>query len=342
MGISIEQYRISIGCHTNSCTKSSLFFWLFIFPKFVEIFVIQLLLKLSNDIDPNPGPITICQANVQSLMSLPQGTPRTIGNRPPKLLEIESLVKRESIDILCLSESWLNDNYSDNDISIADMPLVYRRDRGSRGGGVLVYASTNIVIKPLKDIQPTNSEIICLDIQLPDSQNKHILMSQCYRPDDRGIMDFASDLYDIYEYSNRHKYYMNIFIGDFNGRNSNWWVHDTTNVEGEILHAFIDNINCSQLVDFPTRFRGTSASCLDLLITDRDQLICNIHNASPIGKSDHTPIIFYLKSNYPKIQKIERNIWNFKKGDFGKLNRHLLALDWDIILNTSDINIATK
>ncbi len=284
----------------------------------------------------------ICQANVQSLMSLPQGTPKNAGLRPPKLLEIESLVKDQSIDILCLSETWLNTNYSDDDVAIANMPNVLRRDRGSRGGGVQIYTTANIVTKRLRNIEPTGSEILCLDIQLPDCPTKHILLSQCYRPDDRNIMDFVSDLYDIYEYSTSNNYFMNIFVGDFNGKHSNWFAQDKTNTEGEILNAFFDNINCSQLVDFPTRFRGTSASCLDLLITDRDRLITNVHNSSPVGKSDHSPVIFNLQSSYPKNTKIVRNIWNFKQGDFDSINLHLTNLNWDRILDTSDINVATN
>ncbi len=342
MGISIEQYRICIGCHTNKCNKSLLYFWLFIFPKYLEIFVVKLLLKLSNDIESNPGPIKICQANVQSLMSLPQGTPRSHHIRPPKLTEIETLVKSESIDILCLSETWLNANYSDNDVAIADMPLIYRRDRGSRGGGVQIYASSGIVTKRLQNIEPTESEIICIGIQLPSPQDKHILLSQCYRPDDRDMVEFASDLLEIYEYSNRNKYFLNLFIGDFNGKHSNWFTKDVTNAEGRILQSFIDNVNCTQLINFPTRFRGASMSCLDLLICNRDRLISNIHNSSPIGKSDHSPIIFELKSNYPKNITITRNIWNFKKGDFENLNNHLFNLDWDRILDTLDVNVATN
>ncbi len=342
MGISIEQYRICIGCHANSCNKSLLYFWLFIFPRFIEIFVIQLLIKLSNDTNPNPGPITICQANVQSLMSLPQGTPRNAGLRPPKVLELEYLVKNQSIDILCLSETWLNNNFSDKDVAIAGMSQVYRRDRCSRGGGVQIYASANIVTKRLRHIEPINSEILCLDLQLPDFPDRHILLTQCYRPDDRGVVDFVCDLLDIYEYSTQNKYYMNIFVGDFNGKNSDWFIHDVTNNEGSILNGFFDSINCSQLVNFPTRFRGTSASCLDLLVTDRDGLISNIHNSSPIGKSDHTPVIFNLKSHYPKNKKIERNIWNFKNGDFESLNLHLINLDWDRMLDILDIDVATN
>ncbi len=164
MGISIDQYRIVIGCFTGKCSRNSLFFWHFIFPKFIELYVILLLQKLSNDIESNPGPIKVCQANVQSLMALPQGIKKIPGIRPPKLIELETLVQSEAIDILCLSESWLSTDYTNKDIAIGNMTQIYRRDRGSRGGGVIVYAQDSLVIERLKPIEPPESEIICLSV----------------------------------------------------------------------------------------------------------------------------------------------------------------------------------
>ena len=106
MGISIEQYRAAVGCFTSKCTKDILFFWFCIFPRYVELYISKLLLKLSNDVESNPGPIKLCQANVQSLMALPQGASRINSLTPPKIIELEALVQSELIDILCLSESW--------------------------------------------------------------------------------------------------------------------------------------------------------------------------------------------------------------------------------------------
>ncbi len=342
MGISVEQYRIAIGCHSNSCSKCALFFWCFIFPRFIEIYVIQRLIRLSNDVHQNPGPIKLCQANVQSLMALPQGTPRNANIRPPKLLEMEIICNTESVDICCISESWLTNNFSDDDIAIAGLPQIFRRDRGARGGGVVVYASNRVVVKRKHEIEPADSEIICLDVHVANSTNKHILLAQCYRPDDRDMMDFLVDLMNIYEFSLRNHYFVNLFVGDFNGKNSSWFPHDKTNSEGGLLQAFIDNINCNQMVNFPTRFRGDKASCLDLIICDKPNFVDNISSVSPVGKSDHAPILFDLQFGHSKNKTFIRHIWNHKKGDYENFNRHLLNMDWDTILNVDDINVATN
>ncbi len=342
MGISVEQYRISIGCHNSKCSNSLIFFWTFIFPRYIEIYLMQRLIQLSNDVELNPGPIRICQANVQSLMALPQGAPKNSNLRPPKLLELEMLTKSKEIDVLCLSESWLTDNHSDENIIISGLPQVFRRDRGSRGGGVTIYANNRVVINRLQHIEPTESEIICLDIHMANSPNKHILLAQCYRPDDRDMVDFVNDLVDIYDYSIRNQYFMNLFLGDFNAKNSSWFSQDKTNIEGRILQSAIDNLNCAQLVTFPTRFRGDKASCLDLIICDKPNLIENIFSLSPIGKSDHTPVLFDLKVKHPKNTVVFRHIWNHKKGDYENFNKHLVNIDWNQILDINDIDTATN
>ncbi len=102
---------------------------------------------------------------------------------------------------------------------------------------------------------------------MPNS-NKHILVTHCYRPDTRNVMDFSSDLIDVHDFALKNNYFMSVYVGDFNGKNDCWYINDKTNTEGSILQNVIENMNCTQLVDFPTRFRNDKASCLDLVITN--------------------------------------------------------------------------
>ncbi len=197
----------------------------------------------------------------------------------------------------------VNKNTVIKDITIGNMTNICRRDRGSRGGGVIIYARDSLVIKRLDNIEPLGSEIICLDVQMPNSP-KHILLKQCYGPDTRDVLDFSIDLIDIHDYAVQNNYFMSVYIGDFNGKNDRWYVLDKTNTEGSILQSAFENMNCVQIVNFATRFRNDKTSCLDLLITNRDNLISDLHTSSPIGKSDHVPIIFEINCKYPKIKKV--------------------------------------
>ena len=76
-------------------------------------------IKISNNI------AIICDLNVQSMM--------------PKIDELRcTLSSIQRPMIFGLSETWLNSSITDREISMPSYDL-HRRDRGSRGGGVLLY-----------------------------------------------------------------------------------------------------------------------------------------------------------------------------------------------------------
>ena len=69
--------------------------------------------------------MTIAHINVRSLF--------------PKLDEIRWLTEELVLDIVCMSESWLNSNILDEDISIPEYSII-RNDRGDKtGGGVSCF-----------------------------------------------------------------------------------------------------------------------------------------------------------------------------------------------------------
>ena len=86
----------------------------------------------NSSIDNEPSPISedkssvlLCHLNVQSLM--------------PKMDEVRAvLMEARRPVILGISETWLDSSISDGEIKIQGYNH-YRRDRGNRGGGVLVY-----------------------------------------------------------------------------------------------------------------------------------------------------------------------------------------------------------
>lgn len=50
--------------------------------------------------------------------------------------------------VITLSETWLNINISDEEVKLDDYVLL-RNDRGSRGGGLLTYVSSNLTAELL-------------------------------------------------------------------------------------------------------------------------------------------------------------------------------------------------
>ena len=54
-----------------------------------------------------------------------------------KLSKLQSFVYASDFNVLCITETWLSDHISDGEILPSDFVL-YRKDRPSRGGGVLI------------------------------------------------------------------------------------------------------------------------------------------------------------------------------------------------------------
>ena len=60
-----------------------------------------------------------------------------------KLTHLQSLVYSECLDIIAVTESWLSEPVLNNEILPTDY-TIYRRDRSSRGGGVLLCVNQSI------------------------------------------------------------------------------------------------------------------------------------------------------------------------------------------------------
>ena len=96
----------------------------------------------------------------------------------PKIEEIRQLVKQLKIGVICLTESWLDETISDEEIAINNYCIV-RKDRNRKGGGVCVYVRSEVAFNCRDDIA-SDLEIVWMDICLP--KTNPILLGACYRP----------------------------------------------------------------------------------------------------------------------------------------------------------------
>ncbi len=106
MGVSLSQYRAAIGhfyLKINSVFNSNTYHWSLIhLSLFFSWYISQRKLMLSNDIGRNPGPVTnynpikICHTNVRSIVAELDSNYKRLNERPPKVIELESLVQDNS------------------------------------------------------------------------------------------------------------------------------------------------------------------------------------------------------------------------------------------------------
>ena len=122
--------------------------------------VISLLLLLCNDIHPNPGPlsnnsrcelrnISIVNMNVNSLRNKTELISTELGDH----------------DIICITESRLNNTVSSSDITIDNFinPEAFRKVRlTDSGGGILIYIRNTLLGRRRLDLEVPEVESVCL------------------------------------------------------------------------------------------------------------------------------------------------------------------------------------
>ena len=91
-----------------------------------------------------------------------------------KISELRYIAIRTRAAVITLSETWLDDSVTDNEISIND--CMVRLDRNRNGGGACMYIRKDISFSHRK----LGLEILWCDILLPKS--KPIVVGACYRP----------------------------------------------------------------------------------------------------------------------------------------------------------------
>ena len=223
-----------------------------------------------------------------------------------KFIFAESIAK--AFDLFLISESKLDSSFPMNQFHIFDFK-VFRLDRNRFGGGLILYINENIPCRPLNDL-PTfpNLELIAIEIH----QNKRRwLFIGIYKPPSKSEREFTNRLSSIIDYYSP-KYENLILIGDFN-----------LSIENQHLNALIQAYNLNNLINKPTCFQSNTATCIDLILTNKKDSF-KLSNTFEAGISDHHKLVStILKSGSfkgtPKI-KIYRS---YKKFELENLNRIL-------------------
>ena len=98
----------------------------------------------------------------------------------PKIDLLRAWVAQHNPQIITLSETWLHNYISDHEINLVNYTL-YRSDRGSRGGGVATYVSSDLIAELITPtVEPNYFE--CLFVKIIFNQNKYITVGNVYRP----------------------------------------------------------------------------------------------------------------------------------------------------------------
>ena len=78
----------------------------------------------------------------------------------PKVDDIKLLNFDKQLDFLCFYETFLNDSFSDHELSINNYNM-FRRDRGAIGGGLVIYVKDIYHCTRITDLESISLDCIC-------------------------------------------------------------------------------------------------------------------------------------------------------------------------------------
>ena len=249
-----------------------------------------------------------------------------------KVSELELISKNTNAAIIAITETWLDESYTDDSIKIEGYNII-RRDRDGHAGGVCAYIREDLAYNYRTDLNSVDLEDLWLEILLPKS--KPLYVGVCYRTNNNthfleclettlSMLRTDCDL---------------VLLGDFNicllkNKNKN---NSKLHREYKQLLTFF---GCKQIIDKPTRITEHSSSLLDHIIINNSYKIYQ-SGVLNVGLSDHLMTFCSRKIIRGQIGKHNtvkiRSLKHYSTHDFLIKLRNV---NWAAVTNCININEA--
>lgn len=220
-----------------------------------NLYVVISALLLSGDISDNPGPerarsgarpilsvgskgqcrsVTCLVINAQSLKSINKADGKKVCN----LFCFQELVQSEQADVVWATETWLT-SFVENKEILPSGYAIYRRDRGSRAGGVLLAVKANSFSSCREIADLNDSDLETVSVELTTKSKAKILACCCYRTP-TPEKDW-SDKLNIYLAKCSSRYGNMLIAGDFNLPEIHWESPERSKGVDEV--AFVEQLS---------------------------------------------------------------------------------------------------
>ena len=188
------------------------------------------LLIMSGDIELNPGPKSISELRVIHINT------RSLRNKTD-LIDAEY----QDIDILTISETWLSESISNDQILLTNFHPPIRLDRENEAfGGVAIYVKNNLCCKPRRDLHVDGLEAVWIETRVDQTR---LLVGSFYRPPNSNVNYWSLIKESISNVNNLAVQFL--ILGDFNT--------DFINIPSPHFLDILNQYNLTQLVSEPTQ-----------------------------------------------------------------------------------------
>ena len=243
-----------------------------------------------------------------------------------KFDELHAFVEEVKPAVVGITESWLNDDYSDAEFTIPGY-VMYRQDRMDThrgfGGGVLLYVKGELNSIEREDLQGNFTNSVWCEIQMGRKKNSPLIIGVVYRsPNSTRVNDGL--LFDVLKAVSSKEV---IIMGDFNYPDISW-ENGTYGSKGGEFYEVLQDCFLHQHVHFPTR----GLNILDLVLSRASNMVDNVQVFGKLGTSDHEMIAFdVVGSHY--VTKSSEVVPNFSRADIDGISTYFSNIDWDILFH---------
>ena len=287
---------------------------------------------MSGNVHPNPGP---CPSTSDGLLKFIHWNVNSLSAHDfIRISLIESLNSYNDYDVIALTETALNSEISDDQLTLNGFLLI-RKDLppGNTHGGVMIYYKNSLALRHRPDLENQTNTLVC-EVSV---DQKKIFVSVIYRKFGQTKTEFdtfALNLDLMCKNIKDENPLCSIYLGDFNAHSSEWYTGDDTDYEGrELLHYFTIN-ELYQLVTEPTYLVGEKNSCIDLVLIDQPNLVINCEIIPSLHTNCHHQINqVTINVRSPPPPPFSRRKWHYDRARVDLIKRAIIDYDWVTELN---------
>lgn len=254
-------------------------------------------------------------------------------------------------DAFCLTETWLNDNFSDSEVCVEGF-LIYRRDRNysvinsDMGGGCLIGVRNSL--KSSRQLQyETNLghlEDIWIKLELVNGRSLFICTTYISPPSEKIPYALVCQYYqDHFNKVRDNILTMDagatiLIVGDYNCPNINWAL-TPDNYLKPLAHVglgpseLVHTLCFSNLYQF-NGIRNANNNILDLVLSNAEFntiRVTEAHTALVPEDASHPSINIDLNVSMKHLKERNHRIFNFRKANYGQINERIGGMDWNFL-----------
>ena len=223
---------------------------------------------------------TVSKTSIAKPAASPQFVPSlflsNVMSLAPKIDEVNSVVINANVDVVCITETWLQSHNPDSVVAINGFNLIRRDRKEAIHGGVCMYIKASIPYTILGDLEDENGSFEVLWIKLRPTRLPRgissIVAGVVYHPPQATnsmMLDYLTKC--LMDLESKYPNCGLLVLDDFNHLND---------------ARLKSNFNLKQIVHFPTRGQNT----LDKILTNLQDYYDTPVERPAFGLSDHSSV----------------------------------------------------